>query len=94
MSLTVGDIQALRVGWEGFTNRLNIGATATSRTTGSRLVALTSDVAYHLRIGGNAATTDFMIPANVLWFNVTDAKDVGCISATGGNGTLYISETV
>ena len=94
MSLTVSDVQAVRTGWDGTTSRLNIGATATSRVTTSRLAALSSDVGYHLNIAGTAATTDFYIPGNVVIYVLTDSKSIGCISATGGNGTLYISEAV
>lgn len=94
MSLTVSDVQALRVGWDGTTKRLNIGATATSATTTSRISALSSDVGYHLNVSGTAATTDFYVPGGIILFGVADAKSIGCISATGGNGTLYISESV
>lgn len=94
MSLTVNDIQALRTGWGGAARRLNIGATATSVTATSKIVALSSDVGYHLNIGGTAATTDFYVPGGIILFNLVDAKSVGCISATGGNGTLYISEAI
>ena len=94
MSLQVADIQALRIGWEDTNFRLNIGATATSRATASRITALSSDVGYHLRVGGNAATTDFFVPGNVIVFAITDNQPVGCITATGGNGTLYLSESV
>ena len=94
MSLTVSDVQALRVGWAGTTRRLNIGATATSTVTTSRISALSSDVGYHLNISGTAATTDFYVPGGIIMFGLTDSNTIGCISATGGNGTLYISESV
>lgn len=94
MSLQVLNIQALRTGWDTTNSRLNIGATATSRTPSGRLCALSSDVSYCLNIAGTAATTDFMVPANVIIYAINDGKSIGCISATGGNGTLYISEAV
>ena len=94
MSLTTLDIQSLRTGWVGTNFSVNIGATATSRLSASTFVALSSDVSYCLNIAGTAATTDFRIPANVVLFVLVDKKTVGCISATGGNGTLYISEAV
>ena len=94
MSLTTLDIQALRTGWDGTNSSINIGATATSRLSASTMVALSSDVSYCLNIAGTAATTDFRIPANVVLFVIADKKTIGCISATGGNGTLYISEAV
>lgn len=94
MSLTVSDIQALRIGWDGTSRRLNIGATATSATPTSRICALSSDTGCHLNIGGTAATTDFYVPGGIVMFAVVDRQTLGCISATGGNGTLYISESV
>ena len=94
MSLTTLKIQSLRTGWAGTNSSINIGATATSRLSRATIVALSSDVSYCLNIAGTAATTDFRIPANVLFYCITDNKTVGCISATGGNGTLYISEAV
>lgn len=94
MSLTVADVQAVRVGWDGADKRLNIGATATSANVTSQIVALSSDVGYHLSIGGTAATTDFYVPGGIILFNRVDAKSINCITATGGNGTLYISETL
>ncbi len=94
MSLQVLNIQALRTGWAGSNSSLTLGATATSRTPSSRVCALSSDGAYHISIAGTAATTDFMVPANVLWYAITDQKALSCISATGGNGTLYISEAI
>lgn len=95
MSLTVSDVQALRVGWDGTNSRLNIGATATGKTTSSRIAALSSDVGYHLNISGAAAaTTDFYVPGGIILFGLIDANRINCISATGGNGTLYISESV
>lgn len=94
MSLQVLNIQALRTGWDGTNFSLNIGATATSRVTGASLCAISSDMAYCLNIGDTAATTDFMVPANVIIYAITNNKSLGCISATGGNGTLYISEAV
>ena len=94
MSLTVSDVQALRVGWSGGVRRLNIGATATSTVTASKIAAMSSDVGYHLNIGGLAATTDFYVPGGIILFNLVDCQAIGCISATGGNGTLYISEAV
>ena len=94
MSLTVANVQALRTGWDTQDARLNIGSTATSMTPSSRIVALSSDVGYHLNISGTAATTDFYVPGGIILFNVVDGYSIGCISATGGNGTLYISESV
>lgn len=99
MSLTVTDrgqpIQALRMFNDGATTNLTIGATATSFTPGSQIVRVCSlDTAYCLNVGGTAATTDAPVPANVVEYALTAGQSLSCISATGGTGTLAVSEAV
>lgn len=92
-----GNIQALRTGWQGTNSRLNIGATATSRTIAAQIAALSADTSFSFVLsatGVNAATTDFRVPANAVIYVLTGNLILSCISATGGNGTLYISEAV
>jgi len=89
------EVAALRTGWSDGNNSINIGATATSYTPSQAIVGLSSDVGYHLNIGGTtAATTDFYVPANVVWFVIAEKQPIWCKSATGGNGALYISEAL
>lgn len=98
MAITIrdpnGTIQAVRIGNDGAAKTLNIGATATSASVSAAIGGLSSDVGYHVNFGGTAATTDWYVPGNVLWFPVLSAGSVSCLSATGGDGTLFISEAV
>ena len=63
-------------------------------TSGENHVGKETSTTSAAKTSGTAATTDFYIPGGIILFNVVDGNSIGCISATGGNGTLYISESV
>ena len=83
----------------GTTTVLNIGATATGMevgvdTTLLRVVA-NDAIGSHIVVGpsASAATTDSVLPGSVVeYFAVRQGDTFGCISATGGDGELFISE--
>lgn len=92
-----GFAQAMRVGRGDHNSTRQIGATATSFTVATPIVRLVCDISCSYVVGGGtatlAATTDALLPAGVVEYVVIDpGNTVGVISATGGNGTLYISE--
>jgi len=95
-----GLMQALRVGHTGKTTVLNIGATATSVTTTSPIVRLVATpVAAAISCGGAtmtlAATDDMFLPASVVEYVVVDrGQQVSVKTATGGNGSLYVTEVL
>ena len=94
-----GLIQSLRVGHQGQTTILNVAATATQFTASGPIVRIVATVSASIKCaeaaGTAAATTDMLLPASVVEYIVIDhGKTVSCISATGGIGSLYVTEAL
>lgn len=94
-----GLMQTLRMGHQSKTTVINIGATATSFEVGASIVRIVAqDVSCNIKCAGTTPTTatdDMLLPASVVEYIVVDrGHHVGCISATGGNGKLFITEAI
>lgn len=89
-------VQALRVGWVGQTSVLGVDATATSVTVTSDVARIVATIPTHIVWGGTAtaaATTDMLMPGNVVEYQVCDGrKTFSCIAATATTGNLYVTE--
>lgn len=85
-------IQAVKTGLDSGNSTVSLASTATSFTPNSKLIALSSPVAYYINVGGTADTSDFYIPADTLWYNFVDGQSVSVIATA--TGTLYVSEVV
>jgi len=93
-------MQAMRVGHTGKTTVLQCGATATGVTVNSAIVRvcahpLSASIVCTKDTAGLAATTDMMLPAGVVEYIVVDRSlTISCISATGGEGSFYLTEVI
>ena len=103
MSLSVTDPKGNAIQVLDFTNTqaLPVGATSTTATdVASEIVRVVADMAICYTFRGAAATTDKMLPANVIEYprSPSGAKVFSFISATGVGagvlGTVWVSEAV
>ncbi len=89
-------VQALRVGWDGQTSVLAVAATATSVDVTSDVARIVATIPTHVVWGATAvvaATTDMLMPGNVVEYQVCDGrKTISCIAATATTGNLYVTE--
>ena len=101
LTITTPDGNAVQVLDFVNTQALAVGATSTTATdVATPIVRVVADIAICYTFRGTAATTDQMIPANVIEYprSPSGAKIFSFISATGvaaGRlGTVWISEAV
>lgn len=93
-------VQALRVGHQGQTTILGVAATATSFTVSSPIARVVATIPTHVVWGVStsttiAATTDMLMPGNVVEYQVCDhGKTISCIAATATTGSLYVTEVL
>lgn len=100
-------VQAMRLGWTGQTTALNIASTtgtATSFKATGDVVRVVSSVNCHLvwsGVGASVASassiantaSDMYMPANVVEYQVVNARYVSAVAATGATGgKLYVTE--